>query len=237
MLCASMSDFDFERYWQTKLTKNIEAKVSEEIAKEVLEGNELLSDKTTREEIFEWSNLALDKLEKVVSQDDLHEIMLACACHYPKDDLQVYKKLLEETSDLDLVLAEMEKKFSSFLKNVLQLDEKYINLIKGHKMGFAGERTEKNTIIATKIPKSSYVKDYFDSEDPNVKRALYCHCPRIRDMLQDPKKTLPEAYCYCGAGFYQNIWEEITGKPVKVEILETVIHGGDVCKIAIHLSE
>ena len=213
-----MSDFDFEQYWQKKLTQNIKAKVSEEIANEVLEGNEELSDQTTREEIFEWSNQAIDKLSKVVSQDDLEEIMVNCACHYPQEDLQVYKELLKDTSDLDLVLSAMEKKFTSFIREILHLDEKYIKLIQEHKMGFAGERTGNNTIIATKIPKSAFVKKYFDSEDPNERRALYCHCPRIRDVLLDPEKTLPEAYCYCGAGFYQNIWEEITGKPVKVEM-------------------
>ena len=232
-----MSDFDFERYWQNKLTKNIESKVSKEIAKKVLEGNEALSDKSTREEVFEWSNQAIEKLSKVVSKDDIEEIMVACACHYPQEDLQVYKELLEDTSDLDLVLAEMDKKFITFIRDILHLDEKYIDLIKDQKMGFAGVRKGNNTIIATKIPKSAFVKDYFDSEDPNERRALYCHCPRIREVLRNPEKILPEAYCYCGAGFYQNIWEEITGKPVKVEILETVIHGGDVCKIAIHLSE
>ncbi|MCG3219625.1 MAG: hypothetical protein KAR35_11470, partial [Candidatus Heimdallarchaeota archaeon] len=154
-----MSDFDFEQYWQTKLAKNIEAKVSKEIAKEVLEGSDVLSDKTSKEEILEWSNKALEKLEKVVSQDDLQEIMVNCACHYPKADLQVYKEMLEDTSSIDLVISEMAKKFELFLTEVLNLDEKYIKLIHEQKMGFAGERTENNTIIATKIPKSAYVKD------------------------------------------------------------------------------
>jgi hypothetical protein len=31
-------------------------------------------------------------------------------------------------------------------------------------------------------------------------------------------------------------WEEITGRPVHVELLESVLAGGEVCKVAIHLS-
>ena len=46
-----------------------------------------------------------------------------------------------------------------------------------------------------------------------------------------------EEYCYCGAGFYKGIWETILGEQVRVEVLESVMMGGDVCKIAIHLPE
>ena len=45
----------------------------------------------------------------------------------------------------------------------------------------------------------------------------------------------PELFCYCGAGFYKGIWEEIIQEEVKVEVLESVLKGDDVCKIAIYL--
>jgi predicted hydrocarbon binding protein len=45
---------------------------------------------------------------------------------------------------------------------------------------------------------------------------------------------VPRLYCYCGAGFYQDIWETVLGRPVEVEVLETVLEGGEVCRIAIH---
>ena len=55
----------------------------------------------------------------------------------------------------------------------------------------------------------------------------------VRDQVgSDP--ALPQTYCYCGAGFYQGIWEEILGKPVRVEVLESVMTGGDVCQIAVY---
>ena len=99
----------------------------------------------------------------------------------------------------------------------------------------AGVRKGKQ-IISTKIPKSSYIVEYFEAEDPLEKRKLYCHCPRVRDGVgEDPQ--LPLAYCYCGAGFYKGIWEIILGVPVRVEVLESVMMGGDVCKIAIQLPE
>jgi predicted hydrocarbon binding protein len=40
-------------------------------------------------------------------------------------------------------------------------------------------------------------------------------------------------YCQCGAGFYRGIWETILERPVRVEVLESVLSGGDVCRVAV----
>jgi predicted hydrocarbon binding protein len=52
---------------------------------------------------------------------------------------------------------------------------------------------------------------------------------------EDPR--LPQTYCYCGAGFYQGIWEKVLDEPVQVEVLESVMTGGDVCQIAVELPQ
>ena len=70
--------------------------------------------------------------------------------------------------------------------------------------------------------------------DPEKKRQVYCHCPRVRDALKTGV-TISPAYCYCGAGFYKGIWEEILQAPVEVEVLKSVLKGDQVCTIAIHL--
>lgn len=127
----------------------------------------------------------------------------------------------------------IQDKFEGFLRQGLELEEGIIKTILDQGLGLAGRR-EGNTIIATKIPESGYLRDYFQEQDPIEKRHLYCHCPRVRDEVgSDPK--LPMEYCYCGAGFYKGIWEEILGQPLKVEVLESVMSEDEVCKIAIHL--
>ena len=90
------------------------------------------------------------------------------------------------------------------------------------------------TIIATKIPKSDYLLEYIRETDFARKRALYCHCPRIRDALLSSVAISP-TYCYCGVGFYEGIWEEILRQPVQVEVLEAVLRGDEVCKFAVYL--
>ena len=115
----------------------------------------------------------------------------------------------------------------------MRLDSELINEIVKRGWGLAGIK-EGDTIIATKIPKSGFLVEYMNEKDPEKKRQYYCHCPRIRDALKSSERISP-IYCYCGAGFYRGIWEEILQEPVKVGVLETVLKGDDVCKIAIYL--
>jgi len=65
---------------------------------------------------------------------------------------------------------------------------------------------------------------------------MYCHCPRVRELIITGGESFSTTYCYCGAGFYKEIWEHILQRPVRVEVLESVLGGDDLCRIAIHLS-
>ena len=177
----------------------------------------------------------LERLEDVADDTTRQEIMTGCACQYPKAELDDARGIFLETGDVDEVIDLLQAKFEVFLRDGLELDEELVLEIISRGWGLAGVR-EGDHIIATKIPKSGYLPEYFEAEDPLEKRKLYCHCPRVRDGVgEDPQ--LPLEYCYCGAGFYKGIWETILREPVRVEILESVMMGGDVCKIAIHLPE
>ena len=228
--------FDFDKYWIGKLAKGISKEVGDNIIKEVLEGSENISQKSHRDDVFKWSDSSIRKLESLTNDEETKKILLSCACHQSPEALQPYRDLYVETENIDLVIQKMQEDFEIFIKDALKLDDKYVQEIIDRRMGFAGIR-DGNKIIATKIPKSAFIKEWFDETDPTKKRALFCHCPRIRDALVDKEKILPKSYCYCGGGYYQDIWETILQKPVDIEILETVMHGDEVCKYAIHLSD
>jgi cyanophycinase-like exopeptidase len=175
------------------------------------------------------------RLDEVSDEGTRQEILTSCACHYPRADLDDARGVFLETGDVDQVIDLLQAKFEEFLRESLELDEEIVCEIIERGWGLAGTR-EGNRIIATKIPKSGYLKDYFQAEDPLEKRKFYCHCPRVRDVMgEDPQ--LPQTYCYCGAGFYQGIWEKVLDEPIKVEVLESVMTGGDMCQIAVILPE
>jgi len=72
--------------------------------------------------------------------------------------------------------------------------------------------------------------------DPEKKQALYCHCPNVQEAHK-MSAAFPVSYCYCGAGFYKGIWEEIMQKPVKVELISSILTGDSLCRFKIHLPQ
>ena len=61
--------FDFDKYWIGKLAKGISEEVGDKIAKKVLDGSDNISQTSLRDEVFEWSDKALRKLETLTSDE------------------------------------------------------------------------------------------------------------------------------------------------------------------------
>lgn len=224
---------DFERAWLAKLAGCLDAIAGEAIRREVMKGSEGLSSHSGRHEVITWSRAAMERLDSLVDEGKRRAIMTGCACQYPKSGLQEARKAYEETGDVDLVHRKLEEQFEAFLRDSLELSEALVEEIVARGWGLAGVKRG-DTIVATKIPKSGYLVQYMEESDPEKKRQYYCHCPRIRDALKT-SETISPTYCYCGAGFYKGIWEEILQQPLEVEVLESVLKGDDVCKIAVRL--
>ncbi|MBC8490177.1 MAG: hypothetical protein H8D45_29515 [Bacteroidetes bacterium] len=233
---------DFETSWLEKFSNALEEIAGEEIRKKVMQGvgtgrdQSLPASQSDQKQVIEWTKKAMKSLESLVDINKVREIMTRCACQYPLSELKDVRKQYEETKDIGLAHRMLQEKFESFLKDNLNLSDELIEEIARQGWGLAGILKD-NTIIATKIPKSGNLVKYMEETDPEIKRQYYCHCPRVRDILIniEPKENISPLYCYCGAGFYKGIWEEILQKPVKVELLESIFKGDDVCKFAIHL--
>ena len=138
-----------------------------------------------------------------------------------------------ETKDLDLVHRMLQERLLSTTRAFLELDEEQRNDIKRIGWGVAGLRNG-DTIIATKMPFEFH--EYFEAATPEERRYRYCHCPNIREVVKTGEELISTTYCYCGAGFYKGIWEDILQRPVKVEVLKSVLQGDDICRIVIHLA-
>lgn len=226
---------DFERYWLTKFGDCIEVTGGPVVRQQIMQGSQTLSDDATRQEVIAWTQGAMQRLETLLDEDQQKQVMTGCACQYPKSALHEMRQTYAETGDMRLVHQMLLDQFKSFLKHTLELPAEMIAEILERGWGAAGILEEKR-IIATKIPKSGYLRQYMQETDPGKKRALYCHCPRIRDVLKSGE-NLSTTYCYCGAGFYKGIWEEILQQPLEVELLQSVLKGDEVCQVAVHLPE
>ena len=59
-----------------------------------------------------------------------------------------------------------------------------------------------------------------------------CFCPLVSDF----KEPLSASYCFCSAGWLKEVYETVSGKPVTVEIVETVKRGAQRCRFNVKLS-
>jgi hypothetical protein len=229
-----MSDqIDLERAWLSKLSQALDELAGRGVRAAVMDGSEGLSSASPRDDVIAWTRGALERLGAQVDEEIEQRILTRCACQYPPADLQEVRRRYRETKDVRIAHQMLQDRFERFLRDTLQLEETLVEDVVTRGWGLAGV-LEADRIVATKIPKSGCLRAYLAEEDPARRRALYCHCPRIRDVLLSGE-TLPKAYCACGAGFYQGIWEEITQAPVEVEVLESVLAGGEVCRIGIYI--
>jgi len=229
------TEFDFEGQWQNKLGQAVADRISAPARGIILEGGSDLSDVNSAREKLVWTCEMFERLEEDSNLKTRQEILTECHCSYPLDDLLDVKMTYRVSGDINQALSMLQEKFESFLREILILEEELVNVIVEKNWGLAGRR-DGNRIIATKIPKSGYLQEYFKEDDPEKKRKLYCHCPRVRDEVGSEPR-LPMEYCHCGAGFYKGIWEEILGEPVEVEMIDSVMQGDDVCTIVVHLPD
>ena len=86
-----------------------------------------------------------------------------------------------------------------------------------------------NIIYVEKVPYNQ--KGYQEAKTEAEKKRNYCHCPLVRKYLDE----IPSTFCYCGSGWYRQQWEGILQKPVKIEMVKSLLKGDDTCEFAIHL--
>jgi predicted hydrocarbon binding protein len=226
---------DFEQAWLAKFSHCLDETVGMETRKFIMQGSAGLSMDSRRQDVINWTVGAMERLETSVDEGECIKVLTGCACQYPASALQEAREIYAATGDVERVHQMLQEQFESFLRDALELDEPFVAEIIDRGWGLAGVK-QGNTIVATKIPKSGYLSEYLRETDPEKRRQVYCHCPRVRDALQ-MGETISPTYCYCGAGFYKGVWEEILQRPVDVEVIKTVLKGDDVCEIAITLPQ
>ena len=56
-----------------------------------------------------------------------------------------------------------------------------------------------------------------------------CLCPQV----QSGSGKLSDTYCHCSRGWVKEMYETVVGKPVQVELLESIKRGGKFCRFII----
>ncbi len=223
----------FDRAWRAKLTKELDRVAGPGTREFVMAGEDALGAEPTPESVYLWTRDMLARMEKRLPEAARKDALNACGCWMGTGDLQELRELYASTGDLDLMLEKAGEGLLDYLRGC-GVSEKTVAEVRRRGWGWPGRRSG-NMIRVTKIPFEGAIEAFFAEPDPAKRRAMnYCHCPRVRDILKTGK-GLSTTYCHCSAGFYKKNFEEILGRPVDVEIVQTVLSGDEVCSFVIHL--
>ncbi len=90
-----------------------------------------------------------------------------------------------------------------------------------------------DTLYITKIPYDP--EKYLAENDPKMKRYFACHCPFAREAIKAGSPDISPNWCYCSGGFAKHPFEVLFERPLRVELLQSVLKGDPVCRFAVHL--
>jgi hypothetical protein len=100
-----------------------------------------------------------------------------------------------------------------------------------------GDQTIQNGVVkGNKVIKSKIPFDpdrWLREKDPKMKRYYACHCQLAREAILKGEEKPLGTFCYCSAGYEKYPLEIALGVPLKVEVLESVLSGGDRCRFAV----
>lgn len=195
--------------WSGLLAKGVEEVLGPEAREAVMEGVDAITEGSPLEERLAWVKAAMDRIDGLADEEQKYWAVSRCADVYPGLRIQRLRGVWERTHDVDEVLRAMEPDTGWYSK----------------------PRREGNVIYHPKVP--------FDREawegatDPAERRRHFCHCGLVRGSMDEV--DMSPTYCYCGTGWVRQLWEGILGRPVRVELLRSVVRGDEVCEFKIHL--
>lgn len=64
-------------------------------------------------------------------------------------------------------------------------------------------------------------------------RPMRCYCSLLRGLPADERVS--PTYCHCSKGFVEKFWEDVLERPVRVELIQSVVSGAEECKFAVYL--
>lgn len=199
----------FLHNWQDIFLSNLERVLGASAEEEITEGLSGVDLEATKEERCQWLKSVLARLDEVADDEQKYEVLSPCADPFSDERIQELRNLYERTGDVDKVLEAMRSDKERW---------------------FEQPKREGNVILVGKNPVDP--DNYEKAETEGERRMHYCHCPLVREKLDE---GISPSHCYCGTGWYRQQWEGILGRPVRIEILKSVLQGDDSCRFAIHL--
>lgn len=183
----------------------------------------------------------VERLEAKVGRQACADFLSASLRDLPDEYFADEREKFRQAGGIDAYLVRRKQDFVATLETCLRdgrpffsqpVTQEVIDYVKSEpEMG--GGRREGGMVYELKIPYMT--ADFLAEKNLARKRYLYCHCPWAREILNGSGVRPAGTFCNCSGGFHKRPFEAAFGQPLKVEVLESVLLGGDRCRFAIQL--
>jgi hypothetical protein len=189
-----------------------------EAARDVMRGSGEISLESTVDERFCWVKGAMERLDGAAGAPQKYDVVSSCAHVFPSRQIEKLRRAYEDAR--------------ARTDDPLEAVDAVLDLMAADPCWGERPRREGRTIYSSKKPRDPARFEAAASKAEKAK--AYCFCPIIRDHLGE---GMPATFCYCGSGWYRRQWEGAVGKPVRIDIVESLLKGDDRCTFAIHLPD
>ena len=166
-----------------------------------------------------WVSQSLKDLEHMVPDPDTRGRILQCCAHrFPKTRILKMRRLYKKLGSLDALIEWIHQD----------------KIAHDGASWYGNPVREGNMLYDTKGPASP--KQYAEAKTSLEKRLARCFCPLVYAALS-LDRDLPVSFCNCSAGYTAQFWEGVLQVPLRIEVLESVLKGDEVCRFAMQLPE
>jgi len=207
--------------WIESLERGLRTQVGTETASAVAAGANEVRHNFDAEALRSWVLDTLERLDEAVPCERTRACVLnGCAHRYPKPQLLRMKAAYEEEGDIRRFIDRLNRDDHLFPSTV-----------------FWKEGEPEHVVFIEKLIPPWNREAYDRATDPAEKRYLGCFCSLVKEIVRTGEELSP-SFCNCSAGWFVQMWETILDRrPIRVDVVTSILRGDDRCVFAIHLPQ
>jgi effector-binding domain-containing protein len=197
--------------WERLLAEGAEKVLGPKARESLMQGSQVITPETSSKTYIAWIQGTIERLDALTDDNQKKcQVVSHCAHVFPQERIDHLQEVYRHGT-FDHVLQEMYRDEFWYEKPVRR----------------------GNVLYMRKNPFNP--EGYQNATTPAERRKAYCHCPFVRPYLDEIPSKLSPTFCFCGAGWYQRLWEGVLGQPVRISHVETLLKGNNQCTLTITL--
>ncbi|MCX6654826.1 MAG: hypothetical protein NTY03_06855 [Candidatus Bathyarchaeota archaeon] len=183
----------------------------------------------------------LDRLNAFLTPEDVKKVLAGNHHRIPLEVFAEKVKRWEASKTMEEFLAGEHKRLIAELEDASNSGRLwYEQVITPEVVEYVrGDQTIQNGILVGNVVLKSKIPfnpdKWLKEKDPKMRRYYACHCQLARDAILNDIAEPLSTFCYCSAGYEKLPLEVILGAPLEVEVLESVLAGGERCRFAVKI--